>query len=124
MRNNKNHCHKCEKAKHLDFYFAVWSVAMTIFVILLSGWEALKYMIWPWLFLVVIYIGKYFIDKEEKKKKEEEQKKQMEWEIRSSKRTSIATGKKKLEQAEKDLENGKKEVKLEDDDEKSKQIEL
>ncbi|CAG8840198.1 11683_t:CDS:1, partial [Racocetra persica] len=42
-----------------------------------------------------------------------------------SKRTSIAVGKKKLEQAEKDLENGKKEVKLEvNDDEENKQIEL
>ncbi len=64
--HSNNHCHACEKSKHWDFFFMVVAVAITVVAFWLIGWEVWKYIIWPWLFLAVLYGAKYFIDKEKK----------------------------------------------------------
>jgi len=65
MSKKQNHCHECEKANHWDIFFLIASVAITIFLTLVFGWEAWKYLIWPWIFLLVMYIGQYFKGKSE-----------------------------------------------------------
>jgi hypothetical protein len=69
-----NHCHECERAKNIDAFTAFGLIVATILALWFFGWGALKFVIWPWLFLAILWIAKYFIDKEEKKKKEQEEK--------------------------------------------------
>ena len=77
--HNQNHCHECEKNKNMDFFYAIFMVAVSIFLTWAFGWSVWKYLIWPWLFIVVMYVGNYFINKSEKdkdKSKDKEKNKQ------------------------------------------------
>ena len=71
MDCNHPHCHHCEKANHWDFFAFVFALALTLFALWFSGGEALKYLIWPWLFLGVGYGVKFWVDKAKQKDKKE-----------------------------------------------------
>ncbi|KLL02009.1 MAG: hypothetical protein MRERC_5c020 [Mycoplasmataceae bacterium RC_NB112A] len=60
---NNNHCQPCEKANHWDFSFAVLAIFLTGFAVYFLGWGVLKYLIWPWLFLIISWVMKYFLNK-------------------------------------------------------------
>lgn len=66
---HNQHCHECEKIKNFNTFTEIGLVIITILAFWLFGWRAWKFVIWPWLFLTILYVAKFFIDKKEKKKK-------------------------------------------------------
>ena len=92
-----------------NFFLWLTGLIFCILPIAIGNWWPLRiYLAITFLLMIIDFV--IFYRKERKKEKEQEQ--QLEWE-------------KKFEQAEKDLENGKKEVNLEKKDEdESEKIEL